>query len=428
MPFMPKIDGRRPRSGGLTLKGGVMPYREVDPEIFRLIDLERDRQQNTLSLIASENIVSKAVRSAVGSVLTNKYAEGYPGKRYYGGCEFHDQVENIAIERAKQIFGVDHANVQPHCGSNANLAAMFSLAKTGDTILAMSLDQGGHLTHGSPVNFSGRFFNVVSYGVTKGQEIIDYDAVEQLARRHEPRIIIAGASAYSRIFDFERFSKIAKACGAYLLVDMAHIAGLIAAGVHPSPAPFADVITSTTHKTLRGARGGMILCREEFKKSIDSWIFPGFQGGPLMHEIAGKAVCFKEAMEPDFMTYQTNVVKNAKRLAKGLMDKGLRLVSGGTDNHLLLVDLTSVGITGKEAETSLGEIGIVANKNKIPFDERPATITSGLRLGTPSITTRGMGEDEMDEISDIIAMCLKGLGHKSVLKEKVLQLAQKFVA
>ncbi|HXW53465.1 MAG TPA: serine hydroxymethyltransferase [Myxococcota bacterium] len=405
-----------------------MPYREVDPEIFQLIALERDRQQQSLSLIASENIVSKSVLLAVGSELTNKYAEGYPGRRYYGGCEFHDQVENLAIERAKKIFGVDHANVQPHCGSNANIAAMYSLAKTGDTILAMSLDQGGHLTHGSPVNFSGRFFKVVSYGVTREQETIDYDTVSELALHHEPKIIIAGASAYSRTLDFAQFSKIAKSCGAYLLVDMAHIAGLIAASVHPSPAPYADIITTTTHKTLRGPRGGMILCKDEFKKSVDSWVFPGFQGGPLMHEIAGKAVCFKEAMEPDFVVYQANVIKNARRLAMRLKDNGLRLVSGGTDNHLLLVDLSSVGLTGKEAETSLGDIGIVANKNKIPFDEKPATITSGIRLGTPSITTRGMGEDEMDQIGDIIAMCLKGVGHKSVLREKILQLARKFVA
>jgi len=405
-----------------------VPYREVDPEIFQLIALERDRQQQSLSLIASENIVSKSVLLAVGSELTNKYAEGYPGRRYYGGCEFHDQVENLAIERAKKIFGVDHANVQPHCGSNANIAAMYSLAKTGDTILAMSLDQGGHLTHGSPVNFSGRFFKVVSYGVTREQETIDYDTVSELALHHEPKIIIAGASAYSRTLDFAQFSKIAKSCGAYLLVDMAHIAGLIAASVHPSPAPYADIITTTTHKTLRGPRGGMILCKDEFKKSVDSWVFPGFQGGPLMHEIAGKAVCFKEAMEPDFVVYQANVIKNARRLAMRLKDNGLRLVSGGTDNHLLLVDLSSVGLTGKEAETSLGDIGIVANKNKIPFDEKPATITSGIRLGTPSITTRGMGEDEMDQIGDIIAMCLKGVGHKSVLREKILQLARKFVA
>jgi glycine hydroxymethyltransferase len=397
-----------------------------DQEIFSLIARERSRQKNTLSLIASENIVSKDVMAAVGSELTNKYAEGYPGKRYYGGCYIHDQVENLAIARAKEIFSVEHANVQPHSGSNANMAALFSMAQAGNTILAMDLGHGGHLTHGSPVNFSGRWFNVISYGVTKDTELIDYESVERLAELHRPKVIIVGASAYSRSIDFERFSKIATNNGAYLMVDMAHIAGLIAANLHPSPAPFADMITTTTHKTLRGPRGGMILCKEKLKKPVDSWVFPGLQGGPLMHEIAGKAVCLKEAMAPEFITYQRQVIKNAKRLASGLMEQGMRLISGGTDNHLVLVDLTSWSKTGKEAEEALDEIGVVANKNKIPFDEKPATITSGLRLGTPSITTRGMGEAEMDELALIIAEAIKGSVAKNILKEKIMSLADKF--
>jgi glycine hydroxymethyltransferase len=398
---------------------------DVDPEIYRLIGLERSRQEQCLSLIASENIVSSNVMEAVGSELTNKYAEGYPHRRYYAGCEFHDQVESIAQERAKKIFRVDHANVQPHSGSNANMAAYFALAKVGDTVMAMDLDHGGHLTHGSKVNFSGKLFNIVSYGVHPETERIDYDAIADLAERHRPKIIIAGASAYSRAIDFARFHQIAKASGAYLVVDMAHIAGLIAAGVHESPAPFADVITTTTHKTLRGPRGGMILCREEFKKAIDAWIFPGLQGGPLMHEIAGKAVCFQEAMTPEFASYQQQVVNNAKRLADGLAKSGMRLVSGGTDNHLILVDLAQTGVTGKEAEARLNEIGLVVNKNKIPFDKEPATITSGIRLGTPSITSRGMMEPEMDELAALIAECIAH-GAKMALKERVALLSRKF--
>ena len=362
---------------------------------------------------------------AVGSELTNKYAEGYPHRRYYAGCEFHDQVETLAQERAKKIFAVDHANVQPHSGSTANMAAYFALAKLGETVLAMDLDHGGHLTHGSKVNFSGKLFNIVSYGVHRETEHIDYDAIANLAEQHQPKIIIAGASAYSRIIDFARFQKIAKDNNAYLLVDMAHIAGLIAAGEHPSPAPFADIVTTTTHKTLRGPRGGMILCREEFKKAVDAWIFPGIQGGPLMHEIAGKAVCFQEAMMPAFKTYQQQVVRNAKRLAQGLSREGLRLVSGGTDNHLILVDVSPLGVTGKEAEARLNDIGLVANKNKIPFDQQTATVTSGIRLGTPSITSRGMGENEMDDIAQMIVDCVKH-GARAALKEQVISLSRRF--
>lgn len=398
---------------------------DADPEIYQLINQERLRQKDCLSLIASENIVSKNVMEAVGSELTNKYAEGYPHRRYYAGCEFHDQVESIAQERAKKIFGVEHANVQPHSGSNANMAAYFALGKVGDTILAMDLDHGGHLTHGSKVNFSGKLFNIISYGVRRDTELIDYDAVERLALEHKPKIIVAGASAYARIIDFERFHKIAKACGAYLVVDMAHIAGLVAAGVHPSPAPYADVITTTTHKTLRGPRGGMILCREEFKKSVDAWIFPGLQGGPLMHEIAGKAVCFSEALLPEFKTYQQQVVKNAKCMAAALAHLGLRLVSFGTDNHLILVDVTPLNVTGKDAEAALNEIGLVVNKNKIPFDQQPATVTSGIRLGTPSITSRGMAEQEMELLAELIGECIRK-GPKPALKERVLGLAKQF--
>ena len=403
-----------------------MTIDKSDQEIFKLIQQEQQRQRRTLSLIASENIASKSVMAAVGSELTNKYAEGYPGHRYYGGCEYHDQIETIACERAKNIFAVDHANVQPHSGSNANLAALFSLAKLGDVILAMNLDHGGHLTHGHKVNFSGKFFNFVSYGVLRETERIDFEEVQRLAEEHKPKVIIAGASAYSRVLDFAKFYDIARSCDAALMVDMAHIAGLVAAGVHPSPTPYADVITSTTHKTLRGPRGGMILCRSQYKKTIDSWVFPGTQGGPLMHEIAGKAVCFYEAMSSEFKEYQGRVVRNAERLAKRLAEEGMRLVFGGTDNHLLLLDLTPLNITGQDAERALDEIGIVANKNKIPFDEKPATVTSGIRLGTPSVTTRGMGEEQMDELAEVISGCLKNNSAKSALREKVLLLADRF--
>jgi glycine hydroxymethyltransferase len=399
---------------------------EPDREIFALIEREKERQRQTLSLIASENITSNQVMMAVGSILTNKYAEGYPKRRYYGGCEISDEIESLAIERAKKVFQVEHANVQPHSGSNANMAALFSMAEMGDSILAMNLEHGGHLTHGSPVNFSGRWFNIIPYGVKRDDELIDYEALHNLAQQHRPKVIIAGASAYSRIIDFARFQQIAKNCGAYLMVDMAHIAGLIAASVHPSPAPYADIITSTTHKTLRGPRGGIILCREIFKKSVDSWVFPGLQGGPLMNEIAGKAICFKEAMTEDFVGYQRQVVKNAILLGESLVKENLRLVSGGTDTHLLLIDLTALNITGKDAEERLQEIGIIANKNKIPYDNKPPSITSGLRLGTPSLTTRGMKEEDMDELGSIIASALKGSSLSSSLKEKVLTLANRF--
>jgi glycine hydroxymethyltransferase len=394
----------------------------TDPQIYDLIAREKNRQHQTISLIASENIVSLSVQEAVGSVLTNKYAEGYPGRRYYGGCHFHDEVETLAIERAKQLFSAEHANVQPHCGSSANMAAYLALAKLGDTILAMDLDHGGHLTHGSPVNFSGRFFKFVGYGVKREDNRIDYDQVEMLANTHQPKIIVAGASAYARTIDFARFADIAKKCGAFLMVDMAHIAGLVAAGCHPSPVPFADVVTSTTHKTLRGARGGLILAKERHKKAIDSWIFPGLQGGPLMNEIAGKAVCFKEALTSEFKTYQKRIVENAKVLAESLVAGGLSLVTGGTDNHLILVDLRNSGLTGREAEAKLDEIGVVVNKNKIPFDEAPPTITSGIRLGTPSVTTRGMGKGEMQEIAKIILARLRGESTLEELKNRVISL------
>lgn len=399
----------------------------VDRDLDALINEERERQFHCLSLIASENIVSEEVRAAVGSELTNKYAEGYPGKRYYGGCEVHDKIENLAINRAKQLFGAEHANVQPHSGSNANMAALFSLAKHGDTILAMDLNHGGHLTHGSKVNFSGKWFSIVGYGVDRESEQIDYDAVTALAHEHKPKIIIAGASAYSRIIDFARFKGIADEVGAHFLVDMAHIAGLVAVGLHPSPFPHADIVTTTTHKTLRGPRGGMILAKEAFAKGVDSWIFPGIQGGPLMHEIAGKAVCFKEALEPNFKVYQQQVVDNAKRLADAMVAANIKLVSGGTDNHLLLLNLSDLGISGHDAEQALNDIGLVANKNKIPFDQKPATVTSGLRLGTASITSRGMGIKEIDSIADLIISCLFKKSSKEAMKNKVVELATKFV-
>lgn len=398
-----------------------------DTAIFNLINEEKERQLECLSLIASENIVSEQVQKAVGSELTNKYAEGYPGKRYYGGCKIHDQIENLAIDRAKILFNAEHANVQPHSGSNANMAAYFALAQPGDIILAMNLEHGGHLTHGNKVNFSGKLYNFVSYGVTRKENLIDYDAVRDQALKHKPKIIVAGASAYSRIIDFERFYHIAKESGAKLMVDMAHIAGLIATGLHPSPFPWADVVTSTTHKTLRGPRGGLILCKADYKKAIDSWIFPGIQGGPLMHEIAGKAVCFFEALEPEFKTYQENIIKNAQALAQALIQGGLKLVSGGTDNHLILVDLSNTDLNGQEAENYLNEIGLVANKNKIPFDEKPANITSGIRFGTPSVTTRGMGIKEMKLIAEIILERFKPGADVAKLRERVKVLAKKFI-
>lgn len=375
--------------------------RVVDPEVYEAIAAEKDRQKSTIELIASENFVSEAVLETAGSVLTNKYAEGYPGRRYYGGCEFVDIPETLAIERAKALFKAEHANVQPHSGAQANQAVFFAALEPGDTILGMALPHGGHLTHGSPVNLSGKWFNVVSYGVDKKTERIDYDAVRDAALKHKPKMIIAGASAYPRVIDFAAFREISDEVGAKFMVDMAHIAGLVAVGLHPSPIPYADYVTTTTHKTLRGPRGGMILCRAEEAQAIDKAVFPGFQGGPLMHIIAAKAVAFKEALEPDFLHYQEQVLKNAKALAAALSDRGYRLVSGGTDNHLLLVDVKAKGITGKDAEKVLDDIGITVNKNTIPFDEESPFVTSGIRLGTPAVTTRGMGVEDMDAIAQL---------------------------
>lgn len=390
----------------------------VDPEIYESIKSEEYREEYHLELIASENFVSRAVLEAQGSVLTNKYAEGYPGKRYYGGCLYMDRVEDIARERVKAIYGAEHANVQPHSGSQANMAVYFVVLNPGDKVLGMNLAHGGHLTHGSPVNFSGKFFNFYFYGVDKETERINYDAVWNLAKEVKPKLIVAGASAYPRIIDFEKFASIAEDVGAYLMVDMAHIAGLVAAGLHPSPVPYAQFVTSTTHKTLRGPRGGFILCKKEFAKEIDKAIFPGIQGGPLMHVIAAKAVAFKEAMSPDFKEYQRQILLNAKALAEELMRLGYRLVSGGTDNHLMLVDLRDKGITGKEAEKALEEAGITVNKNSIPFDPQPPTITSGIRIGTPALTTRGMKEDEMIYIARLIHEVLSNIKDDKV-KEKV---------
>jgi glycine hydroxymethyltransferase len=381
--------------------------KNADAEVFGIMELELKRQQEHLELIASENFVSEAVMVAMGSHLTNKYAEGYPGKRYYGGCQYVDMVETLAIERAKQIFGAQHANVQPHSGAQANTAVYFAVLNPGDTILGMNLSHGGHLTHGSPVNISGKYFNIVPYGVTEDTETIDYDEMRRLALAHKPKIIVAGASAYSRIIDYERFAEVAKECGAYLMVDMAHIAGLVAAGLHPSPVPYADFVTTTTHKTLRGPRGGLILCKEAYAKQIDKAIFPGTQGGPLMHVIAAKAVCFKEALTTEFAAYQKQILKNAQALAKSLTDEGLRLVSGGTDNHLMLVDLTKFDTTGKEIEALLGEANITVNKNTIPFETQSPFITSGVRLGSPAVTSRGMKEAEFTKIGSLIARVVK---------------------
>lgn len=390
----------------------------VDPEIYEAIKGEEYREEYHLELIASENFVSKAVLEAQGSVLTNKYAEGYPGKRYYGGCLYMDKVEDIARERVKTIYSAEHANVQPHSGSQANMAVYFVVLSPGDRVLGMNLAHGGHLTHGSPVNFSGKFFNFYFYGVDKETEMINYDSVWSLAKEVKPKLIVAGASAYPRIIDFEKFAQIAEDVGAYLMVDMAHIAGLVAAGLHPSPVPYAHFVTSTTHKTLRGPRGGFILCKKEFAKDIDKAIFPGIQGGPLMHVIAAKAVAFKEAMMPEFKEYQRQIVMNAKALSEELIKLGYRLVSGGTDNHLMLVDLRDKGITGKEAEKILEEAGITVNKNAIPFDPQPPTITSGIRIGTPALTTRGMKEDEMRYIARLIHMVLSDPKNEKI-REKV---------
>jgi glycine hydroxymethyltransferase len=386
----------------------IGPYtKTVDSEVQKALEGELERQRTTIELIASENFTSPAVLAAQGSVLTNKYAEGYPGKRYYGGCEQVDKVENLAIERAKKLFGAEHVNVQPHSGSQANEAAYAALVDPGDKVLSMDLAHGGHLTHGMKINFSGRTYDFVHYGV--GEDgYIDYDQVRDIALRERPKMILAGASAYPRVFDFEKFREISDEVGAFFLTDMAHIAGLIAGGVHPSPIPYSEIVTTTTHKTLRGARGGMILCREEFAKKVNSRVFPGMQGGPLMHAIAGKAVALGEALQPEFEEYARNIVANCKVLAEGLLEGGLDLVSGGTDNHLILVDLKDTGVTGKELEDSLEAVGVTCNKNMVPNDPEPPTVTSGIRLGTAAMTTRGMGEDEMREIADIIVATTRG--------------------
>jgi glycine hydroxymethyltransferase len=400
-----------------------------DPAVAQAIKAETERQEYNLELIASENFVSPAVLEAQGSVLTNKYAEGYPGKRYYGGCHCVDVVENLAIDRAKELFGADHANVQPHSGSQANMAVYFTVLNPGDTVLGMNLAHGGHLTHGSPVNFSGKLFNIVPYGVTKENQTIDYEEAERLAHEHKPKMIVVGASAYPRTIDFEAFRRIADQVGAVVMVDMAHIAGLVAAGLHPSPIPHAEFVTTTTHKTLRGPRGGMILCREEFAKKLNSNIFPGIQGGPLMHVIAAKAVAFKEALTPEFKEYQGQVVKNAKALAAGLTKRGFKLTSGGTDNHLMLVDLTETGLTGKVAEEALDRAGITVNKNGIPFDTRSPFITSGIRIGTPAATTHGLREQEMEAVAGFIAEVLANVTDDAKLasvKSQVNALMKRF--
>lgn len=388
-----------------------------DELVFKSIQEELGRQRSKIELIASENFVSEAVMEAQGSVLTNKYAEGYPGKRYYGGCEHVDVVEDLARDRAKEIFGAEHVNVQPHSGAQANMAVYFTILEQGDTVLGMNLSHGGHLTHGSPVNFSGVQYNFVEYGVDEKTHTIDYDVVREKALEHKPKLIVAGASAYPRAIDFKRFREIADEVGAYLMVDMAHIAGLVAAGLHQNPVPYAHFVTTTTHKTLRGPRGGMILCQEEFAKKIDKSIFPGIQGGPLMHVIAAKAVAFGEALQDDFKTYASNIISNAKHLAESLQKEGIDLVSGGTDNHLLLVDLRSLGLTGKVAEHVLDEVGITVNKNTIPFDPQSPFVTSGVRIGTAAVTSRGFGEKEMEEIASIIALTLKNHEDAGTLEE-----------
>lgn len=394
-----------------------------DPEVAQAIALEKGRQQNKLELIASENFVSKAVMEAQGSVLTNKYAEGYPGNRYYGGCEYVDIVERLAIERAKTIFGADHANVQPHSGAQANTAVYFALLQPGDTIMGMNLSHGGHLTHGSPVNISGKYFNIIAYGVDEKNQRIDYDEVRSIALEKRPKMLVAGASAYPRIIDFEKMAAIAHEAGALFMVDMAHIAGLVAAGLHPSPVPYADVVTTTTHKTLRGPRGGLILCKAEYAKAIDKAIFPGIQGGPLMHIIAAKAVALKEAMSEEFKLYQEQIIKNAKTLAGKLLGEEFTLVSGGTDNHLLLIDVRGQHLTGKEAEKILDEVGVTVNKNTIPFDTASPFVTSGIRIGTPAVTSRGMKEAEMLIIGEIISIVLKN-PHNAEAKAKAITLVE----
>ena len=395
--------------------------RKIDPEIAAALDKELERQQNKLEMIASENFTSRAVLEACGSVMTNKYAEGYPGRRYYGGCQFIDVAESLAIERAKKLFGAEHANVQPHSGSQANFAAYVAFLKPGDTVMGLNLSHGGHLTHGSPVNISGLLYNFVAYGVRKDTETIDYDELRNLAKQHKPKMIVTGATAYPRIIDFGKFREICDEVGAVLMVDIAHIAGLVATELHPSPIPVSEIVTSTTHKTLRGPRSGLILCKEVYAKQIDKAVFPGIQGGPLEHIIAAKAVCFKEAMTGEFKKYQEQIVKNAKALAEGLIKNGLRLVSGGTDTHLVLVDLRPFKVTGKVAETVLDEVGITVNKNTIPFDPEKPTITSGIRIGTPALTTRGMKEPEMKLIADLIAKILHNVDNEKE-KEEVRQI------
>jgi glycine hydroxymethyltransferase len=389
----------------------------ADPDVYAAIEAEEVRQREKLLLIASENFASPAVLAAQGSLLTNKYAEGYPGKRYYGGCQHADAVEDLAIQRCKEIFGAEHVNVQPHSGSQANMAAYLSVLKAGDTILGMDLAQGGHLTHGSKVNFSGILFRVFSYGVDRQSETIDYDAVQKVAEECRPRMIVVGASAYARVLDFPRFQQIAKSVGAYLLVDIAHIAGLIAAGLHPNPVPYADFVTTTTHKTLRGPRGGVTMCKAEYAKAVDKLVFPGLQGGPLMHVIAAKAVAFKEALSPGFQRYQQQVLANAKALAQGFIDRGYKIVSGGTDTHLMLLNLANKGITGKEADAALDTAGIIVNKNAVPYDEKPPAVASGIRLGSPIVSTRGMKEPEMKQIVELVDRVLRHRQEPSVLED-----------
>ncbi|PPA80267.1 MAG: Serine hydroxymethyltransferase [ANME-2 cluster archaeon HR1] len=402
---------------------------DIDPEIAKALEDELDRQENKLNLIASENYTSKAVLEAQGSIMSNKYAEGYSGKRYYGGCEYVDVAEDLAIKRAKDLFGAEHVNVQPHSGSSANMGVYFAVLEPGDTIMGMDLSHGGHLTHGSPVNFCGKFYNIVSYGVNREAKTIDYDELMEMAKESNPKMIVAGASAYPREIDFAKFKEIADAVDAYLLADIAHIAGLIAAGIHQSPIPYADFVTSTTHKTLRGPRGGLIMCRAKYAKDINKTIFPGIQGGPSMHTIAAKAVSFKEALTPEFNKYQRQIVINAKTLANDLIEKGYDIVSGGTDNHLMLIDLTKLGITGKDAEAALGRAGIITNKNTIPFETRSPFITSGVRIGTPAITTRGMKEQQMHIIADYIDIVLRhssGDNKLEEIKQKIKQLCSQF--
>ncbi len=409
------------------VENSVSFLKDFDPEISEAIGLELKRQRSNIELIASENIVSPAVLAAMGSIMTNKYAEGYPGKRYYGGCQYIDIAEDLARERACKLFGSEHANVQPHSGAQANTAVYFSVLNPGDTVMGMNLSEGGHLTHGSPVNMSGKYYNFVSYGVDKDTQIMNYDDIMKIALEHKPKLIVCGASAYPRLIDFKKFREIADACGAYLMVDMAHIAGLVAAGLHPNPVPYADFVTTTTHKTLRGPRGGMILCKEKFAKAIDKAIFPGTQGGPLMHTIAGKAVCFLEAMKPEFKKYGENVINNCKSLADGLLKRGNKLVSGGTDNHLLLLDLSDTDITGKELEQRLDKVNITVNKNTVPNEKRSPFITSGIRIGTAAVTTRGMNVDDMDKIAEYINLAITDFENKeNEIKSGVEEICKKY--